>query len=102
MAFILRGVKMEAGAVIAARSVVTKDVPPYAFVIGVPTVIKNYRFDEKTIKRLLQSEWWQYALWDLKGVQVDDFEVFFERVKDLKIAEDKMYRPSIVNLLTNL
>jgi acetyltransferase-like isoleucine patch superfamily enzyme len=96
-AFILPGVKIGTGAVIAARSVVTKDVPPYAFVAGVPAVVKSYRFDEKTIERLLQSEWWQYAPWDLKGVQVDDFEAFFIRIESLKIDNTEAYRPEKIN-----
>ena len=45
-------------AIIWAWSVVTKDVPPYAIVWGNPAKIIKYRFDEKTIKKLLKSEWW--------------------------------------------
>jgi len=52
------GVTIGDGAVIAARSVVTKDIPPYAVVGGVPAKIIKYRFDEKTIDKLLQIKWW--------------------------------------------
>lgn len=55
---ILTGVNIGTGAVVAAGAVVTKDVPPYAVVGGVPAKIIKYRFDEKTIRRLLASEWW--------------------------------------------
>ena len=38
---------------------VTKDVPPYAIVAGVPAKIIKYRFDEPTRQKLLQSRWWE-------------------------------------------
>lgn len=55
---ILGGVTIGDGAVIAARSVVTKDVPPYAIVGGVPAKILKYRFNEEIIETLLNTKWW--------------------------------------------
>jgi chloramphenicol O-acetyltransferase type B len=52
-AMIMQGVTIGEGAVIAANSVVTKDVPPYAIVGGSPAKIIRYRFDEDTVQRLL-------------------------------------------------
>ena len=51
---IMGGVNIGDGAIIAAGAVVTKDVPPYAIVAGVPATIKRYRFSERIIERLLR------------------------------------------------
>lgn len=58
-AIILAGVRIGTGAIVGAGSVVTKDIPPYAIVAGVPAKIIRYRFDEETIKILLDSKWWE-------------------------------------------
>lgn len=57
-ALILSGASIGDGAVVAARSVVTKPVPPYAIVAGNPARIVKYRFDEKTIEEFLRLKWW--------------------------------------------
>ena len=57
-AFIKDGVIVGDGAVIAAGAVVVKDVPPYAIVGGVPAKVIKYRFNEDTIKKLLELKWW--------------------------------------------
>ena len=59
---ILDGVKIGNGAVIAANSVVTKDVPPYAVVGGSPAKIIKYRFSEEKINKLLLLKWWEWPL----------------------------------------
>lgn len=57
-ALIPGGVKIGTGAVIAAGSVVTKDVESYAIMGGVPAKILRYRFPDETRDKLLKSEWW--------------------------------------------
>lgn len=57
-AMVLDGVTIGDGAVIAAGAVVTKDVPPYAVVGGVPAKTIKFRFEPSKIQELLQSKWW--------------------------------------------
>ena len=57
-AMIIGGVHIADGAVVLAGAVVTKNVPPYAIVGGVPAKIIRYRYDEETISFLLQAQWW--------------------------------------------
>lgn len=59
---ILNGVKVGDGAVVAANSVVTKDVEPYAIVGGVPAKFIKYRFDKDTIDKLIQIDFYNKPL----------------------------------------
>jgi len=55
---VMGGVTIGNGAIVAAHSVVTKDVPPYAIVGGVPAKVIKYRFSEEVISRLEALKWW--------------------------------------------
>tara|TARA_B110000902_G_C14154773_1_gene530949 strand:- start:198 stop:629 length:432 start_codon:yes stop_codon:yes gene_type:complete len=56
-AIVMSGVTIGDGAVIGARAVVTKDIPPYAIAVGNPATIVKNRFDDKTIQSLLDIQW---------------------------------------------
>lgn len=56
--FINGGITISDGAMILAHAVITKDIPPYAIVGGVPGKIIGYRFDQETIDWLLKIKWW--------------------------------------------
>ena len=73
------------GAVIAAGAVVTKDVPPYAVVAGVPTKVIKMRFEESRITDLENSQWWQRSIAEL--IKNPPFEDFLGTVPVAKAAE---------------
>lgn len=63
-AMILDGVIIGDGAVIAAGAVVTKDVPSYAIVGGVPAKVLKYRFSHDKVNGLIESEWWNNPIYN--------------------------------------
>ena len=63
---LLGGIHIGNGAVIGAGTVVAKDVPPYAVVVGNPARIIKYRFDEETITRLQRIKWWNWSKEDIE------------------------------------
>jgi virginiamycin A acetyltransferase len=61
-ALVMPGVNIGHGAVVAAASVVTSDVPPYAIVGGNPARVLRMRFHEDDVKRLLRAAWWDWPV----------------------------------------
>ncbi len=71
-----RKVKIGHGAVIATGSILTKDVPPYTIVGGIPAKVKKHRFSYGVIKELLHLEWWNYDISTLRiegDIPIDNF-----------------------------
>ncbi len=70
-ATVMAGVKIGDGAIIAAKSVVTKDVPPYAIVGGNPAQIIRKRFSDSQIQYLLDLKWWDWEIAEItRQVQI--------------------------------
>ncbi|WP_408005453.1 CatB-related O-acetyltransferase [Pseudomonas huanghezhanensis] len=79
-AMLFDGVSVGTGAIIAAQSVVTQNVPAYAVVAGVPAKVVRFRHPPALITRLLKSRWWELEVTDLKRLPMDNPETFLDRL----------------------
>ena len=87
--FIKEGITVGDGAVIGAGSVVVKDVPPYAIVGGAPAKIIKYRFNEQTIKKLLELKWWDLddeIIQKIPFENIDNAISFLEKIRSEQSA----------------
>ena len=91
-AFIRAGVTVGTGAIIAAESVVVKDVPPYAIVGGNPARVLRSRLPEKLAERLLATCWWRFAPWQLDRVDFHDVERSIDGIEEIANVA-KPYEP---------
>jgi acetyltransferase-like isoleucine patch superfamily enzyme len=96
-AFILPGVTIGDGAIIAAQAVVTKDVPPYAVMAGNPAVIKKLRVKPALIGPLLELQWWRFAPWQLQTIDLTDPAAAVSQLRDL-VPRLKPYQPAVLTL----
>jgi hypothetical protein len=98
---ILSGVTIGDGAVVGARAVVTKDMPPYSVVVGNPAQTIRYRFSEIQIQKLLHIPWWNWSLEKLKnnadlllGDELDEFLAKHQTI-EAQPAEDSASRGAV-------
>ena len=81
---VMDGIKIGDGAIIGTNAVVTKDVPPYAIVVGVPARVLRYRFDEKTIQELLKLKWWDLDDSIIEKLPFDNIKKCIEKLKKIR------------------
>ena len=81
-----KGVNIGDGAVVAANAVVSKDVPPFAIVGGVPAKLIRYRFNEETVEKLKVLQWWNLPTEKLSTVEFNDIE---KAIKQIARISDK-------------
>ncbi len=90
------GITIGDGAVIAAGSLVTKDVPPYAVVGGNPAKVLKYRFSEDVIDNLLKLKWWNYDPTQICEIGFKDPDRFCaELTNAINIDEIRIFSPKI-------
>ena len=70
-ALIMPGVRLGHGCIVGAGAIVTKDVPPYSIVVGVPAKVLRYRFSQEIIDRLLSIKWWTWPVKDIRMWQAE-------------------------------
>lgn len=81
---IMPGVKIGDGAVIASKSVVTKDVDPYTVVGGNPATVLRKRFSDETINTLLEIAWWD---WDIEKITRNLAAISGTNIEALKASQ---------------
>src|SRR5262249_55585499 len=86
-ASVMPGVTIETGAVIAANSVVSRDVPPYMIVAGNPATVVKSRFPAETVHALLTSRWWRYRFTDFKGMTLSDPDRFVQELEERQLED---------------
>ena len=87
-AMVMPGITLHTGCAVGAGAVVTRDVPPYAIVAGVPARVLRYRFSPEVIERLLEIKWWNLPdeeitqikeLFHIPNPTLEDLDKYFPR-----------------------
>lgn len=81
--YIRGGVTIGDGAIVGNDAVVTKDIPPYAVVVGNPGRIVKYRFPEPIIERFLRLKWWRFSYTDFGDIDIRNAPEAISSLEDL-------------------
>lgn len=95
-AYIAAGITIGDGAVIAAKSVVVKDIPAFAVVAGNPAVIKKWRFEPSLISPMLRCAWWRFAPWQLKSLNPSVPAQFIHNV--MHLSQEDVFEPTLITV----
>jgi acetyltransferase-like isoleucine patch superfamily enzyme len=85
-AMIAQGVRIGDGAVVAARSLVTSDVEPYAIVMGAPARLHRRRLPPEIASALQEARWWRYGPEVVQALDPEDPAAFAARLGELDAA----------------
>lgn len=79
------GVTIGDGAIIGAKSLVTRDIPPYAIAVGTPAKVIKYRFTPEQIQELLEIKWWDKDIeWIRENIHAfEDIDAFIAQAKKI-------------------
>ena len=81
---IKNGITIGDGAIIGSKTLITKDVPPYAIVYGIPGEVKRYRFSAEIIEALCQLKWWELSDKIIRKLPYDDIEDCLKELKKIR------------------
>jgi len=79
---LMAGIKVGNGSIVAANSVVVKDVEPYSIVGGNPAKLIKFRFDGELIDQLLESRWWRYNYIDFHDLDISNPSAFLNNFSE--------------------
>jgi len=80
---ILSGVTIGQGSVVSAGSVITKNIPPYAIVGGVPAKIIKFRFSERIISKMLKIKYSRLT----KEIVINNIDLFYEKINEENVDQ---------------
>jgi len=96
---IMSGVTIGDGAVVGARAVVSKDIPPYSIVAGNPARIIRYRFNEEQVRALQRIKWWDWSIGlirkslpHLLSDNIDNFIRYADALDSCEIAREELFQ----------
>jgi len=96
--FVQDGVTIGDGAIVGSSAVVTRDVAPYAVVVGCPARQIRMRFPDIIVERLLRLKWWRYLMSDFGQLDFSDIHQALERIESLlSTGKIKEYQPEIID-----